>query len=62
MRRPRTKADGAGYYHAVSRIIEKRHILGDREKQRLLDLLRRLAFIMEGWGVKMIDSAPVIRA
>ena len=43
MRRPRIKAEGAGYYHCMSRIIERRHVFGDREKQRFLDLMRSLA-------------------
>ena len=43
MRNARIKATGAGYYHAMSRIIERRHILGDREKERLLRLMRSLA-------------------
>ena len=29
MRHSRIKADGAGYYHCMSRIIEQRMILGD---------------------------------
>ena len=36
MRRARIKADGAGYYHCMSRIIERRWILGDAEKEKLL--------------------------
>ena len=43
MRRPRIKAEGAGYYHAMSRIIERRHLIGDREKKQLLELMRSLA-------------------
>jgi REP element-mobilizing transposase RayT len=43
MRRARIKADGEGYYHGMSRVIEKRPILGPREKARLLTLLRKLA-------------------
>jgi putative transposase len=43
MRRPRIKAEGAGYYHCMSRIIERRHILGDSEKERLHKLMRGLA-------------------
>ena len=43
MRRARIKAEGAGYYHAMSRIIEQRHILQETEKERLLGLMRRLA-------------------
>jgi hypothetical protein len=43
MRRPRIKAEGAGYYHAMSRIIERRYIIGEKEKRRLLGLMRSLA-------------------
>jgi len=43
MRQARIKSEGAGYYHAMSRIIEQRHILQEPEKQRLHDLMRRLA-------------------
>ena len=43
MRRARIKADGAGYYHGVSRIIERRMILGEVEKERFLKLMRNLA-------------------
>jgi len=43
MRRPRIKSDGAGYYHCMSRIIEKRMILDDLEKEKLLKLMRALA-------------------
>jgi REP element-mobilizing transposase RayT len=43
MRQARIKADGGGYYHGMSRIIERRHILGPVEKERLLRLMRDLA-------------------
>ena len=43
MRRARIKAEGAGYYHCMSRIIERRMILGDAEKDRLLRLMHSLA-------------------
>jgi REP element-mobilizing transposase RayT len=43
MRRPRIRAEGAGYYHCVSRIIERRHLFGPQEKQRFLALVRSLA-------------------
>jgi len=36
MRHARIKADGDGYYHCMSRIIERRMILGEKEKARLL--------------------------
>ena len=43
MRHSRIKADGAGYYHGMSRIIEKRMILGEAEKERILKLMFNLA-------------------
>lgn len=43
MRRARIKADGAGYYHCMSRVIERRHILGDPERERLRELMQDLA-------------------
>ena len=43
MRSARIKADGAGYYHCLSRIIERRMILQEGEKERLLTLMRNLA-------------------
>ena len=43
MRRPRIKAEGAGYYHCMSRAIERRHILGPKEKERFRALMRNLA-------------------
>ena len=43
MRRARIKADGAGYYHCMSRIIERRQILSEAEKQRLYGLMHSLA-------------------
>ena len=43
MRSARIKAEGDGYYHCMSRIIEKRMILYDKEKELLLKLMRNLA-------------------
>lgn len=43
MRKSRIKAEGAAYYHCMSRIIEKRSILGDVEKERFVMLMRCLA-------------------
>ena len=43
MRHSRIKADGAGYYHCMSRIIEQRMILGKAEKERFLKLMFNLA-------------------
>ena len=43
MRSARIKAEGAGYYHCMSRIIERRMILQDKEKEWLLTLMSNLA-------------------
>jgi putative transposase len=43
MRNARIKAEGGGYYHGMSRIIERRRILGEAEKERLLKLMQGLA-------------------
>jgi len=43
MRGARIRAVGAGYYHCMSRIIERRMILNDSEKELLLTLMRNLA-------------------
>jgi putative transposase len=42
MRRARIKADGAGYYHCMSRIIEKRPILGAEEKEKFRKIMRQV--------------------
>jgi len=43
MRKSRLKFEGTGYYHCMSRIIEKRFIMGDREKEYFVELMRNLA-------------------
>ena len=42
MRRARIKAEGAGYYHIMSRAIEGRFIFGQPEKERFHRLMRKL--------------------
>lgn len=42
MRHARIKAEGAGYYHIVSRIIERRFIFDDKEKERFRKLIRKM--------------------
>ena len=70
MRHARIKADGAGYYHCMSRIIERRFVLGDAEKERLLNRMRRLAafggieilaysFLSNHFHVLALDSLQV---
>ena len=71
MRRARIKAEGADYYHCMSRIIERRHILKDREKQRPFSLMRSLAafggleiltycFMSSHFHILMWKSGPVV--
>ena len=43
MRRPRVKIDGEGFYHVVSRIVMKRFLLDDGEKEILLGMIRAAA-------------------
>src|SRR5262249_52766723 len=47
MRFPRVKADGQGFYHCVSRVVERRFIFqtsgyGSAEAERFVQLMRRL--------------------
>ena len=51
MRRARIKADGAGYCHCMSRISEKRQILGIEKKEKFRILMRQV----EGFsGLKIL--------
>ena len=51
MRKARITACGSGYYHCMSRIIERRQLLNDGEKEVLRNLMRKL----EGFsGVKIL--------
>jgi REP element-mobilizing transposase RayT len=43
MRLPRLKASGEACYHVISRVIERRRLLDDEEKQRLRDLIYNAA-------------------
>ena len=42
MRTARIKADGAGYYHCMSRVIEGRYIFQEQEKEKFRRLMRQL--------------------
>lgn len=51
MRTARIKAEDQGYYHCMSRIIERRRILGQREKEKFHEIMRKL----EGFcGVRIL--------
>jgi REP element-mobilizing transposase RayT len=41
MRLPRIKSEGPGFYHCISRVIERRFILQDREKEVFCALMRK---------------------
>ncbi len=43
MRKSRLKCEQTGYYHCMSRVIEQRFIMGDREKEYFVRLMRNLA-------------------
>ena len=47
MRTARIKAEGAGYYHCMSRIIERRMALGKDEKDKFRKLMRLVAEFCE---------------
>ena len=40
MRSSRIKADGLGYYHCMSRVVDRRMILGDVEREKFRELMR----------------------
>jgi hypothetical protein len=59
MRFPRVKADGQGFYHCVSRVVERRFIFhtsghGSAEAQRFIKLMRRLAAFS---GIRVLTYA-----
>jgi putative transposase len=54
MRTARIKAEGAGYYHCMSRVIERRHVLGHKQKEYFRKLMRKV----EGFcGVQILTYA-----
>jgi putative transposase len=54
MRKARIKATGAGYYHGMSRVIERRHIFGPTEKTIFCNLMHNLAAF---GGLKILTYA-----
>lgn len=42
MRGARIKAEGAGHYHCISRIIERRMVLGEKEKECFRKMMRKV--------------------
>ena len=43
MRKSRLTFAGGGYYHCMSRVIEQRFIMGEREREYFVNLMRKLA-------------------
>ena len=54
MRTARIKADGGGYYHVMSRVIERRMAFGDLEKEKLRQIMRLTA---DFCGVQVLTYA-----
>ena len=42
MRIPRIKASEGGYYHVMSRVVDRRMVMDDHEKERFHGLMRRV--------------------
>ena len=51
MRRARITSENGGFYHVISRIIERRRILGDHEKEVFRSIMRQVAGFC---GVKVL--------
>ena len=51
MRRARITSENGGFYHVISRIIERRRILGDPEKEVFRSIMRQVAGFC---GVKVL--------
>ncbi len=43
MRIPRIKESGEGFYHSMSRVVDRRMVLDDKEKERFRQLMRNAA-------------------
>jgi len=43
MRVPRIKEEGEGFYHSMSRVVDRRMVLDDKEKERFRQLMRSAA-------------------
>jgi len=41
MRVPRIKEPAGGYYHVISRVVDRRMVLDDKEKERFRKLMRK---------------------
>lgn len=51
MRVSRLRAEGPGFYHCVSRVVERQFKLGDREKKVFSEIMRQ---VEDFSGVKIV--------
>ena len=51
MRQARIRGDGLSYYHVVSRVVDRRFILGDTEREYFVTLMRKLEAFL---GVRVV--------
>jgi putative transposase len=42
MRQARIRGQGLSYYHVISRVVDRRFILGDEEREHFVVLMRKL--------------------
>ena len=42
MRQARIRGEGTSYYHCISRVVDRRFILGDTEREHFVALMRKL--------------------
>jgi hypothetical protein len=42
MRQTRIRGQGLSYYHVITRVVDRRFILGDEEREHFVVLMRKL--------------------
>lgn len=52
MRQSRLRGEGLGYYHCLSRVVDRQCILGDEEREHFVLLMRRLEAFL---GVSVVS-------
>jgi putative transposase len=51
MRQARIRGQGLSYYHIISRVVDRRFILGDEEREHFVVLMRKLEAFL---GVRVV--------
>ena len=54
MRQARIRGEGVSYYHCVSRVVDRRFILGDEEREYFVCLMRKLEAFL---GLRVVTYA-----